>query len=112
MLLLMGSQDAGKVAAAEVARELADQTAAELRAQVLARHRAEWNPVRALLYRGIHERNVDVVRLAKIAGETLQLVQVGETRSWGLNEAARGADAAGVIVVIDRDDEADATGDV
>lgn len=91
-----------EVAAREVALEIANQHAIDIRAQVIDRHRKEWSDPRNIAYEAMTERNLDKARLAKLAAEALDLVQRGERRSFGIDAAASGADAEGMLVVVDR----------
>lgn len=83
---------------AEVAT--ADQVAAEMRARVIQRHRAEWSGPRKIAYQAMQECSLDKARLAKIMAETLQMIQAGERRSWGLNSEAFSPDPT--VIVIER----------
>ncbi len=105
----LGKPLSDEVAAAEVAREVSVQHGVEVRAAVLDRHRKEWAAPRKLAYEAIQKATSDPAgayeraKLAKLTAETLQIVQVGECRAFGLNEAARGADG-GTVVVVQRED--------
>lgn len=110
----LGKPLSDDVAAAEVAKELSDQHAVDVRAAVLDRHRKEWSAPRKLAYEAIQHgakgdmaKAQDMAKLAKLTAETLQIVQVGECRAFGLNEAARGADG-GTVVVIERNNDKNA----
>ncbi|MBP6801673.1 MAG: hypothetical protein KA128_11105 [Zoogloea sp.] len=104
----LGKPLSDEVAAQEASRDVSVQHAVDIRAGVLDRHRKEWSAPRKLAYDAIQLSNqgkqtdaFERAKLAKITAETLQIVQVGECRAFGLNEAARGADG-GTVVVIDR----------
>ena len=104
----LGKPLSDEVAAQEVSRDVSVQHAVDIRAGILDRHRKEWSAPRKLAYDAIQLSNkgdqtgaFERAKLAKITAETLQIVQVGECRAFGLNEAARGADG-GTVVVIDR----------
>lgn len=114
-------QDLGKplsdeVAANEAAKELSTQHAVDIRAAVLDRHRKEWSAPRKLAYDAIAKANTNPAeaferaKLAKITAETLQIVQVGECRAFGLDQTARGADG-GTVVVVERTSAAQAQPD-
>lgn len=97
------------VAAVEVAKEVSEQHAVDIRAGILDRHRREWAAPRKIIYDAIQQSQrgdvvgaYDKAKLGKIAAETLQIVQVGECRAFGLNEASRSADG-GTVVVVERD---------
>lgn len=80
--------------------DAAEQTAVELRAQVLDRHRKEWNAPRKISYEAVTERNFEKAKLAKITAETLKLVQDGERKAWGIDRAEGDGK---VTVVIERE---------
>lgn len=94
-----------EVAGAEAAREVALDVAANVRAQVLDRHRKEWAAPRNIAYQAIQESKQDVgkaferAKLAKITSETLTLIQAGECKAFGITAEARGGDGATVVVV-------------
>lgn len=100
----MGKPMSDEVAAAEAAKEVSEKHAVDIRADVLRRHRMEWSAPRKLIYEAVQKRDFELAKLAKIAGETLQIVQVGECRAFGLNHDARGADG-GTVVVVEREAE-------
>lgn len=107
----LGKPMTDEVAVQEATKEIATQHAVNVRAQVLDRHRKEWAAPRRLAYDAMQkatgkEKDVagafEMARLAKIASETLQIIQVGECRAFGLDHAARGADG-GTVVLIERE---------
>ena len=67
----------------------AEEVAVDLRAELLDRHRKEWGEVRRLFCRSLKEaenaRGFEVAKFAKISAETVELIQRGETRAWGLD---------------------------
>ena len=67
----------------------AEQVAVDLRSELLDRHRKEWGEVRRLFCRSLKEaenaRGFEVAKFAKISAETVELIQRGETRAWGLD---------------------------
>lgn len=102
-----------QTAAAEASRELAEDLAVDIRAQVLDRHRKEWSAPRKIAYEAIQQgQRGDVpgaferAKLAKITSETLTLIQAGECRAYGINHDARSADAR-TVVVVERNAEPD-----
>ncbi len=103
----LGKPMSDEVAATEVAKELAENFAVDVRAQLLDRHRREWAGPRKLAYEAMKEGNpaaaLDKGKLAKITAETLMLIQTGECRAYGMDQAARGADERRTVVVIDRE---------
>ena len=104
----LGKPLSDEVASMEVAREVSVQHAVDIRAGVLDRHRKEWSAPRKLAYDAIQLSNkgkqteaYERAKLAKITAETLQLVQVGECRAFGLTAESRSQDG-GTVVVIER----------
>lgn len=95
------------VAASEVSKELSNEFAVDVRAQVLDRHRKEWAAPRKIAYDAIQQAQVqkDVAgaferaKLAKITSETLTLIQSGECRAYGITMEGRAADAKTIVVV-------------
>jgi len=61
------------------------------RAEVLARHRVEWQQVAVLRQEALNRRSVDRTeafnwsKLAKITAEMTMIQQIGERRAWGLD---------------------------
>lgn len=98
----LGKPLSDEVAANEAAKEMAEGFAIDVRAQLLDRHRNEWAAPRKIIYEAAKNNDLDKAKLGKIVAETLMLVQTGECRAYGLDQAARGADAARTVVVIDR----------
>lgn len=102
----LGKPLSDEVAAAEAAREVGQEFATDIRAEVLARHRSEWAAPRKVAYAALQQAGKGDVagaferaKLAKITAETLTLVQVGECRAFGLNHDARAGDGQTVVVV-------------
>jgi len=69
----------------------------EMRAQLLARHRKEWQIPRVLSAEAVKDRNFEKAKLAKITAETLKILQDGERKAWGLDNGE-----ASTTVVIER----------
>jgi len=81
-------------------QETAVETAIELRAQLIERHRREWGAIRQMVYEGIKKREYgDVAKLAKISAETLQIIQSNERKSWGIEKQNPDGDAKMTIVI-------------
>ena len=102
----IGTPLSDEVAAAEAAREVGQEFATDIRAEVLARHRRAWAAPRKVAYEALQQAAKNDVagaferaKLAKITAETLTLVQVGECRAFGLNHDARAGDGQTVVVV-------------
>ena len=81
--------------------DAAEETAVQLRAQVLERHRREWNAPRKLSYDAVKAKNFDQMKMAKITAEALTLIQNGERKAWGIDSGPDGNQK--VTVVIERD---------
>jgi hypothetical protein len=64
----------------------------DLRAEVIARHRREWQIAAILRNEALQDRKVDVkaafdkAKLAKITTEMLKIQQDGERKAWGLED--------------------------
>ncbi len=69
----------------EAERKTSELAAVEARANIITRHRTEWNAPRQLAYEAVKNRDMDKAKLAKIAAETLKIVQEGERKAWGLD---------------------------
>ncbi len=78
--------------------DAAEETAANLRAQVLERHRKEWNVPRVLVGEAVKDRNFDKAKLAKITSETLKIVQDAERKAWGIDSGPEGAPKVHVVI--------------
>lgn len=83
---------------AQVVAEVSTETAVDLRAQILDRHRREWAAPRKLAYEAMQKRDFELAKLAKINSETLRNIQDGERRAWGIDKANDGT----FTVVIER----------
>ena len=83
--------------------ETTDKIAADLRADVVDRHRREWQAPRQISYEAIKERNFEKAKLAKITAETLMLIQNGERRAWGMDKTDKPGEGENTIVVVERE---------
>nr|DAM52205.1 MAG TPA: Helix-turn-helix of insertion element transposase [Caudoviricetes sp.] len=81
--------------------DAAEETAVQLRAQVLDRHRKEWNAPRKLSYDAVKAKNFDQMKMAKITAEALTLIQNGERKAWGIDSGGDGQ--TNVKVIIERE---------
>lgn len=67
------------------------ETAVEMRAKILERHRREWDGARNKIYKAIQAEATDPkgafekAKLGKITAEALQIIQNGERKAWGLD---------------------------
>lgn len=82
----------------QVMDETADETAVELRAKVLERHRKEWGIPRGLVNEAVKARDFNKAKLAKITSETLKLIQDGERKAWGIDSGPDGATKVQVVI--------------
>ena len=62
------------------------ETAVQLRAKVIDRHRKEWDGARNFIYKAIRNSDFDKAKLGKITAEALKIVQDGERKAWGLDK--------------------------
>lgn len=81
-------------------QETAVETAVDLRAQLIDRHRREWAAPRRLVYEAIQKRDFELAKLAKISTESLRNIQDGERKAWGIDKGE--GDDKKVTLVIER----------
>lgn len=98
----LGKPMSDEVALTEASKELAEEIAVDVRAQVLDRHRKEWAAPRNIAYDAMQKGDFERAKLAKISAETLSLIQSGECRAYGITADARTGDGS-TVVVIERD---------
>lgn len=105
----LGKPLSDDVAADEASKAVSVAHAVDIRAAVLDRHRKEWSAPRKIAYDAIHKANnkdvagaFELAKLAKITAETLQIVQTGECRAFGLTPESRSQDG-GTVVLIERE---------
>lgn len=82
-------------------KKLAEAIDAEAlrRADVVNRHRAEWDEHKGLVDRAIGMEDFDMAKLAKITAETLKIRQEGERKAWQLQDAPAKVEHSGGIDV-------------
>lgn len=80
------------------------ETATDLRANVITRHRKEWGVVRSMAYRAIQAQSFEQAKLAKISAEAVKIIQDGERKAWGLDAKENEGNTGAVKVVIERRD--------
>ncbi len=85
----------------EAERQTTELAAVEARTNIITRHRTEWNAPRQLAYEAVKTRDYNKAKLAKIAAETLKIVQEGERKAWGL-DVGTGAAGDSITVTIER----------
>lgn len=90
-------------------KETAVETAVDLRAQLLDRHRREWQPIRNRVYKQLDPRSsmsekerFEASKTTKINAETLAILQLGERKAWGIDKPGEDAGQQNVTVVIER----------
>lgn len=90
-------------------QETAVETAVDLRAQLLDRHRREWQPIRNRVYKQLDPRTpmdektrFEMSKTTKINAETLAILQLGERKAWGIDKPGEDAGQQNVTVVIER----------
>lgn len=74
-----------KNATPEMLAVAVEDAAVDARAQVLTKHRNEWNAARSLIYKSIKSNNQDDAKTAKIIAEGIKITQDGERKAWGLD---------------------------
>lgn len=62
--------------------------AADAKAAVMLRHKAEWERHQALIDEALAAEDFDKAKLAKITAETLKIRQEGERKAWGIADKA------------------------
>jgi len=78
-------------------------TAVMMRANVITRHRKEWDGARNIVYKAIREADNDAARRGKMVADTLAVIQAGERKAWQLDEPERAGDTPGELhIVIER----------
>ena len=57
-------------------------------ADVINRHRVEWQEQEALAAEAVKKRDFNLAKLAKITAETIAIRQAGERKAWGFKDAS------------------------
>lgn len=100
-LLAAGREQEAK--AEEERAKQAVETAVDMRATILGRHRTELDGSRNLVYKAIQANDFDKAKLGKITAEALVIIQNGERKAWGLDADDKGNNPGGEVkVVIER----------
>ncbi len=90
---------------AQVAETVVIETAVDMRARIIDRHRRELSVPRTLVAEALairktdHAKAFELAKLAKITSETIKIVQDAERKAWGLDPQNSGDK---VYVTIDR----------
>ncbi|EPD5623964.1 terminase gpP N-terminus-related DNA-binding protein [Klebsiella pneumoniae] len=92
-------EDAKPEERAKSVEAVTEQQAVDERAELLVRHRREWQVTRALLAEAVRERSNDKAKMAKVVAETTAITQKGERLAWGLDTEA----GTKVQVIIERE---------
>ena len=66
-------------------KAVTEQLAVDERADVLVRHRREWQVSRVLMSEAVRERSTEKAKMAKMIAETTSIMQKGERLAWGLD---------------------------
>lgn len=78
-------------------------TAVAMRANVLSRHRKEWDGARNLVYQAINKADDAAARRGKIIADTLAIIQAGERKAWQLDVPETSGEVPGELkIVIER----------
>lgn len=70
--------------------------AAERKAAVIMRHKAEWDRHYVIMDEALENKDFNAAKLAKITAETLKIRQDGERRAWGIQDKSESGPAAPV----------------
>ena len=62
--------------------------AADAKAAVILRHKAEWEQHQQLIRAAVENGDFDAAKLAKITAETIKIRQEGERKAWGIQDKA------------------------
>lgn len=62
--------------------------AADAKAAVILRHKAEWEQHQQLIRQAVESGDFDAAKLAKITAETIKIRQEGERKAWGIQDKA------------------------
>jgi hypothetical protein len=89
-----------KHATPEMLAQAVEDVAVDARAQILKRHRTEWVAPRNQIYKALKSGDTEQAKLAKLAAETLKLIQDGERKAWGLESGE--TDNGQVKIIIER----------
>ena len=60
--------------------------AADAKADVIRRHKAEWDRHKIIMDEALANEDFNAAKLAKITAETLKIRQDGERRAWGIQD--------------------------
>ena len=60
--------------------------AAEAKADVIMRHKAEWDRHKIIMDEALANEDFNAAKLAKITAETLKIRQDGERKAWGIQD--------------------------
>jgi hypothetical protein len=81
--------------------------AVDHRAELLSRHRSEWESVRALVQKAVDLEDFDAAKLGKITSEATKIIQEGERKAWGIDQD-QGDEKGKTTIIIERRDESTA----
>jgi len=89
-----------KHATPDMLAQAVEDVAVDARAQILKRHRTEWVAPRNQIYKALKSGDTEQAKLAKLAAETLKLIQDGERKAWGLESGE--TEGGQVKIIIER----------
>ena len=78
------------------------ETAVDLRARVIERHRKEWDGARNNVYKAIQLSDYEKARLGKVTAEALKIIQEGERKAWGFDKETE--EKSKVVIEIKREE--------
>lgn len=67
--------------------------AAKAKADVILRHKAEWDKHNAIMDEALANKDFNAAKLAKITAETIKIRQEGERRAWGIQDKSESGPA-------------------
>jgi hypothetical protein len=71
--------------------------AVNIRSEILAGHRKEWEAPRAIIYEALKTKDFEKAKLGKITAEGLKIVQDGERKAWALDALDAPPDTAEIM---------------
>lgn len=72
--------------------------AADAKAAVILRHKAEWEQHQQLIRQAVESGDFDAAKLAKITAETIKIRQEGERKAWGISDKVEQETATEMVI--------------
>lgn len=72
--------------------------AADAKAAVIMRHKAEWEQHQQLIRQAVESGDFDAAKLAKITAETIKIRQEGERKAWGITDKGETELSGGIAI--------------